>query len=171
MNNSTCKHPDIRRFDGLRYCLSCGEAVVEVISPTSPITLVRPNCAAVPYEYTKLNYERGHEIRIIILLPGSYEDALFCEITHVNLDDDPRYDAVSYTWATEDGDASRSKAILCMQGGSVPISTNCDAVLRQLRRLGKQRLCVDAICTYYSDAMHITLILMFWTRYRSTKRQ
>jgi hypothetical protein len=145
MTESLCKHPDIRKFNGIRSCLSCGEAVFETSSPTARIHM---SDATASYQYTKLNYKLGREIRLISVLPGSSEDALRCKIIHVNLDDGPVYDAVSYTWATEKGDASLCMAIRCEAGGVIPVTANCYAVLLQLRRCGGiRRLWIDAICT------------------------
>ena len=145
MTDSLCKHPDIRKFDGIRCCLSCGEAVFETSSPTAHI---HTSDATASYQYTKLNYKLGREIRLVLILPGSSEDALRCEIVHVNLDDDPVYDAVSYTWATEGGDASPCMTVRCEAGGFIPVTANCYAVLLQLRRSGgTRRLWIDAICT------------------------
>jgi hypothetical protein len=144
MTESLCKHPDIRKFDGIRSCLSCGEAVFET---SSPIARIHTRDATASYQYTKLNYKLGREIRLVLILPGSSEDALRCEMIHVNLDDDPVYDAVSYTWATQDGDASLCMTVQCEAGGVIPVTANCYAVLLELRRSGGiPRLWVDAIC-------------------------
>lgn len=142
MTGLPCKHSDIQNFDAMRCCLSCGE----VISASSLATSIHTSEATAPYKYKNLDYKLGREIRLVLLLPGNSEDALWCEIIHVNMDDNPEYDAVSYTWATEDGDSRLTKAIFCIQGGSVQITMNCDAILRHLRQLGKQKLWVDAIC-------------------------
>lgn len=147
MASRSCKHPDIRKFDGIRCCLACGEAVLETKFEGALRPQVGSSSASKPYEYTDLNYQLGQEIRLCILLPGEPQDPLCCELVHVNLDDDPVYDAVSYTWANEDGDASLSSTIHCRGEGFLPITVNCDAVLRQLRRFGsKRRLWIDAIC-------------------------
>ena len=141
-----CTHPDIRNFDGMRCCLSCGETVSEYRA-SSFAPYIDTSDATSPYKYRNLSTKSGHEIRLILLLPGNFEDALWCEIMHVDLDEKPKYDAVSYTWATEDGDAHLTKAIFCIHGGSISITSNCDAVVRHLRQLGKRKLWVDAICT------------------------
>lgn len=138
-----CAHPDIRKFDGIRCCLACGEAVFEVTtSERLPHTDVQ-----VPYQYAPLNYKLGQEIRLVVLLPGEPADLLRCEIIHVNLEDDPEYDAISYTWATERGDTSLSGLVYCVHGGSISITANCDAALRQVRQRGlRRRVWIDSIC-------------------------
>ena len=144
MSERVCKHSDIRKFDGLRCCLACGETVFENTASVSSANNVD---ATRHYNYTKLNYKLGLEIRLVELLPGDPADSIYCEIIHVNLDDDPDYEAVSYTWATESGDASLSKTVRCVSGGVIAVTLNCEAALRQLRRLWyRVRLWIDAIC-------------------------
>ena len=144
MSDPVCKHPDIRKFDGLRCCLACGETVFEASASISSAKNVDD---IGHYKYTKLNYKLGLEIRLVVLLPGHPADPICCEIIHVNLDDHPGYDAVSYTWATESGDASLSKTVRCVNGGVMAVTANCEAALRQVRRLWyRVRLWIDAIC-------------------------
>jgi len=144
MSERACKHPDIREFDGLSCCLACGETVFDdsVLVPTVQIA-----DAVDHYRYTSLDYSRGLQIRLIELLPGEEADPIRCEIIHVNLEDNPEYDAVSYTWATESGDDSLCTTIQVLSGGSILVTANCDVALRQLRRRGlRRRLWIDAIC-------------------------
>ncbi|KAF2025617.1 hypothetical protein EK21DRAFT_76014 [Setomelanomma holmii] len=145
MSDKACLHPDIWKFDGLRCCLACGETVFETSLP-KPALKTYP-CGPTRYEYVDLNYTLGLEIRLCILLPGEPDDPLRCEIIHVNLEDEPEFEAVSYTWAGEDGDASLSHSIDCGNNNLVPITVNCQAVLRQLKQRGlRRRLWIDAIC-------------------------
>jgi hypothetical protein len=137
-----CSHPDVRKFDGIRCCLACGEAVFEpaTTSSTSPRS---------EYQYRRLNYTLGQEIRLIELLPtDKLSDAVRCRMHHVNLEDDPAYEAVSYTWATEGGDARPCRYVQFADGnGSITVTQNCEAALRRLRKRGCSRhLWVDAIC-------------------------
>lgn len=142
--SSKCRHLDIRKFDGLRSCLACGEAVFEnALSDSEPTTA---DAEQSPYQYTKLNYILGQEIRLLVILPGESHDPIRCEIVVVNLEDDPSYEALSYTWATETGDASFSETIYCGKG-TIKITRNCHAALRRFRkRYAKRRLWVDAVC-------------------------
>jgi hypothetical protein len=139
----TCRHPDIQKFDGVRCCLSCGEAIFEnVLEHEQDV-----DCPDSPnYRYKLLNYELGHEIRLIVLWPGHKLDDLVCDIIHYNLLDKPVYEAVSYTWATVYGDTALSGHISC-RGKNIAITKNCETVLRTLRRRGRNRtIWVDAIC-------------------------
>ena len=138
----SCRHPDIRRFDEVRCCLACGEAVFESLSSAATDQI-----AGTPYQYRRLNYTLGQEIRLIELLPGLPSEDIRCNIIHVNLDDDPKFEAVSYTWATEDGDDTFSKTIYTSSNTTMSVTANCMSALRQLRKMSDvRRLWVDAVC-------------------------
>jgi hypothetical protein len=144
MFGDQCQHPDVRKFDGLRCCLACGEVVFETLisNPSSESSLLGPS----HYEYTDLNYTLGQEIRLCVVLPGEPADQLQCEMIHVNLEDEPEYEAVSYTWASESGDATLSQSVNCGGNRYISVTANCEAALRQLRKRGlKRRLWIDAI--------------------------
>ncbi|KAH4968284.1 hypothetical protein HBH77_124510 [Parastagonospora nodorum] len=138
-----CRHPDIQRFDGFRCCLSCGETTFEdAEKPEQGSDLT----ASTGYQYRRLNYELGQEIRLVVLYPGKELEDITCDIIHVNLLDKPIYEAVSYIWATEDGDLSMSAKIKC-RNGNIAVTRNCESVLRSLRLKGRNRkIWVDAIC-------------------------
>jgi hypothetical protein len=136
-----CRHPDIQKFDGFRCCLSCGEAVFEAALP-----IEQGMNASKDYQYQRLNYKLGLEIRLVVLYPGHELDDLVFDIIHRNLLDKPVYEAVSYTWATVYGDASLSSHVSC-RGKKIAITKNCESMLRTLRRQGTNRtIWVDAIC-------------------------
>jgi Heterokaryon incompatibility protein (HET) len=154
---SRCAHPDIRNFGDVRCCLSCGFAIVSVEdqkdnNSVSDITRKMDNhnsspSIVQPYRYRKLNYELGQEIRLFVLQFDLYEEPLRCKILHSNLDDNPTFEAVSYTWANQNGVTSMSKYIVCQNGTRITISASCDAVLRRIRAKGSARtLWTDMIC-------------------------
>jgi hypothetical protein len=144
MSPRECHHPDVRKFDGMRCCLACGEAVFET---TKTEAYGAEPWNPTPYAYTPLNYKLGLEIRLLVVLPGEPSDQLRCDIIHVNLEDGPDYEAVSYTWASDDGDATLSQTIYCDVDKYISVTINCDKALRQLRRRGlKRRLWIDAVC-------------------------
>jgi hypothetical protein len=139
----SCRHPDIQKFDEVRCCLSCGEAVFEY---SEKLELDCVGSDTTTYTYRNLNYQLGQEIRLIVLDPGQDQEDLTCDIKHVNLLDEPAYEAVSYTWRDSQGDDSLCGRIFC-RGKLMWITANCQAALRCLRRTQRKRsLWVDAIC-------------------------
>jgi len=59
----------------------------------------------------------------------------------------PTYTAVSYTWATEDGDATKSQIIYLDAGTTLKVTVNCETALKQLRQSHRDRvLWIDSIC-------------------------
>ncbi|KAF5676174.1 heterokaryon incompatibility protein [Fusarium heterosporum] len=85
-------------------------------------------------------------IRTLTLLPASSIDLeIHVKLFPIQLDN-CRYEALSYTWATDDGDSSLSSSINC-EGGTIKVSKNCEKALRKLRRQDTARvLWIDAIC-------------------------
>jgi len=67
----------------------------------------------------------------------------------VDLDKTPQYDALSYTWADENGNNAFSEGIfLGPEWLYFPVTVNCSAALRRLRhrRLQRRRVWIDSIC-------------------------
>lgn len=111
-----------------------------------------------PYKYRRLN--GVDEVRLLIISPGLFEDALHGEITTAKLSklDRPAYDALSYTWADETGDDERSSEFLCDDDHSViRITKNCEAAIRRLRLETETRwFWIDAICIDQSSTTERT---------------
>ncbi|KAL5423764.1 hypothetical protein PMIN04_003658 [Paraphaeosphaeria minitans] len=138
-----CRHHDIQVFDGLRCCLACGETIFDIVTNPTPEL---PRSRNTPYKYAHLNYSRGQEIRICVLFPGRTPDDVVVDLMHVNVRNHPSYEAISYSWATQDGDDSLSKTVDC-HGGTILVTKTCEAALRRLRLPGRNRyLWVDAVC-------------------------
>ena len=86
-------------------------------------------------------------IRIAEIKPGQRDDLISCNIKHVRLADQPRYEALSYCW----GDPALNKSINCM-GKPLAITTNLYLALRQLQSPSETRiLWLDAICINQQD--------------------
>lgn len=119
----------------------------------SPQTLEKPQSLA----YQPLDSSEGEDIRLLILYPGNRQDPICCDIFHADVQSGLDYEAVSYTWATEDGDASLSQRILCSYAGSpkttaLAVTKNCASALRRIRDRNYERtLWVDAICIDQSN--------------------
>ena len=136
--SSTCRHPDVQVFDSFLCCISCGSLVTEPASSA---------IAELHYKYKPLDYENEQLIRLVRVHPGQTHDDIVCELVQINLAAArvPVYEAVSYTWATTDGDASLSRSIVC-HGKRLAITKNCEAAIRCLRRRNHVRvLWIDAM--------------------------
>ncbi|KAF5581290.1 heterokaryon incompatibility het-6 [Fusarium pseudoanthophilum] len=104
-----------------------------------------------PVIYPKLT-ERSH-IRLLELLPAPREKALEGRFQVVDIEQMPAYEALSYTWADDNNDASLCQRIFIGLGNrALPITRNCHQALSRLRRKTESLLIwVDAICINQSD--------------------
>jgi hypothetical protein len=146
--SSKCRHPDIQKFDSLRCCLSCGLALFD-----EPIVhnVVSQDDDSTSYSYKRLNHELGQEIRLVAILPRGSQDSVHVRIEHVNLLDKPTYEAVSYTWQTQDGDGSLSERIY-HEGKTIAVTKNCLSALLHLSSVSEERvLWIDAICIHQNN--------------------
>jgi len=97
------------------------------------------------YPYKPLETSRN-EIRLIhSCQPPQVDGVLHCTLHHVSLDETPTYEALSYTWADENGDSTASKHI-SIDGHIVAVTKNLEAALRQILIGDDERiLWVDAV--------------------------
>jgi hypothetical protein len=127
--------------------MSCGETL-HLWDLTSMVT--ETSHSGLFHNYSCLQLHKGTAIRLVILLAGRFYDPILCTMATVDLYSE-RYDAVSYTWATEEGD-DRKIGRIHFPDGVVAITQNCEAALRQLRLESEPRqLWVDAICIDQSN--------------------
>jgi len=109
------------------------------------------------FRYRPLDPSEGEDIRLLCLYPGEFHDPIRCDLLHTNLDDDIEYEALSYTWASEDGDASLSQRIHCAYFGEehtsiLPVTLSCASALRRLRSTSQEKmLWVDALAIDQSN--------------------
>jgi hypothetical protein len=110
----------------------------------------------------------GRSIRVLRLLSADDRSAdIECQIEHVDLNEDPFYEALSYTW----GDANDRREIQ-IDGHRVSVSANLEVALRSLRHehhVGPSRvLWVDALCINQDDLTEkATQIRMMYEIYAS----
>ncbi|KAK1829455.1 heterokaryon incompatibility protein-domain-containing protein, partial [Podospora conica] len=98
--------------------------------------------------YAPLSKNHIREIRLLRLLPGVFDDPIHGELIIAPLQGHRSFTALSYTWADEDGDRSRSCVIFLGNHWDVfPVTQNCAAALRRMRLEDHDRMVwVDAIC-------------------------
>ncbi|KAI3316959.1 HET-domain-containing protein [Xylariaceae sp. AK1471] len=91
--------------------------------------------------------EDGKDIRIIKLLPNTFNSPIECELEHIVLQPEADYEAVSYCW----GNSSITRPIL-VDGKPYPITLNLFDGLKYLRREDLPRqLWVDSLCINQTD--------------------
>jgi hypothetical protein len=99
------------------------------------------------FHYRSLNPDIN-EIRLVTIPPPSptREVEIECCLSHAPLHDAPAYEALSYTWADEDGNSSLSSTII-LDGFPFRVTKNLEAALRHLRLpSGGRVFWIDAIC-------------------------
>jgi heterokaryon incompatibility protein (HET) len=101
------------------------------------------------FHYPPLNKEVsvGPTIRLLILLPGSGNELIQCQLSVVPLSSSNQYEAISYCW----GDPEDTESIIC---NSVPLTIpwNLGAALKGLRfRHSSRVLWADSICINQSS--------------------
>ncbi|KAF1829885.1 HET-domain-containing protein [Decorospora gaudefroyi] len=168
-----CRHMDWCSFPetSMEFCKRCGftltvssnqemgEASTEVQFQPQLFAAFDPFSTqplrADSYRYSSLDLAHGRQIRVLVLKFGNLDEPLRCELEHVNLQQTPVFEALSYTWADEKGDDSLCQIISAGDSGqTIAITTNCEAALRRLRRPdADRRLWVDAICIDQSNVL------------------
>jgi len=119
-------------------------------SPISHILKVPPPSLN-HYPYERLDSGRN-EIRLLrICRPPEVDGLVSCTISHVSLDINPTYEALSYTWSDHTGDSGLVKNI-SLDGHFVAVTKNLEAALRRLLMNYEDRvLWVDALCINQAD--------------------
>jgi hypothetical protein len=145
-SNKSCQHKYVEKCDIGLCCLSCGTIRNSIFTAPTPTPSIDE------YQYIPLK-RYPQEIRLVALYPGHGSDPICCRIITAQLRSLPYYTAASYTWATEDGDATRIHTVQVYTGfnfkieRSIKVTTNCHSALRQLRHAQDIRhVWVDAIC-------------------------
>ncbi|KAK1526686.1 hypothetical protein CPAR01_13214 [Colletotrichum paranaense] len=94
--------------------------------------------------YVPLDY-RSQQIRILELLPGSFDDEIECRLKTIT--QGASYEALSYVW----GDPTHTRTIK-VQGEAMNVTANLKNALQHLRRAGEALdLWVDAVCINQTD--------------------
>jgi hypothetical protein len=156
MESEACNHKYLEELEIGLCCLSCGALrnFVPKASDTAPTSNTESD---EKYQYMLL---RPDEIRLVELLPDSEDHPISCRIVTNQLQAaaDYQYEAISYTWATEDGDASRSQSIqvyheIGKDRKYLRVTRNCENALRQLRCHRSERnvpgaymVWIDSVC-------------------------
>lgn len=115
---------------------SAGEATV--VQYEEPSTTHR-------YVYKKIT--NFSSIRLLLLAPGQKNEPICCQLSIVDLDTRPDYEAISYCW----GGPPDERKVMCGQG-TLPVTKNLYDALHHFRNPEKFRtLWADAICINQED--------------------
>lgn len=124
MSYLLCRHTDVRFLDGLSVCLACGELYFNDPDREGSNLFWEEE-----YSYPDLRrLKNGDTIRLISVAPGDFADPIVCTMQHFSLET-INYDAISYAWATESGEDSRSQRIY-IDHKTIHVTRNCEAALR-----------------------------------------
>ena len=84
--------------------------------------------------YSNLQLRKASDIRIVILRPASqdYHD-IVCDLQVVSLDNEPDYEALSYTWGPPFEDQSLQDELITLSGMQTRITGNLFHALQRLR--------------------------------------
>ncbi|KAF2730318.1 HET-domain-containing protein, partial [Polyplosphaeria fusca] len=96
------------------------------------------------YQYTALG---RREIRVVLLHPWDSIDGIRCEMTHVSLGDNPKYEALSYTWGS-----ATNKAFIKVGSTWLSVTQNLFNALHALSPPSSHRIIwIDAMCINQND--------------------
>lgn len=107
------------------------------------------------------------------LLPDEHESQrpIRYALVEVILDEHPVYEAVLYTWESEDGDCSASR-LMSVDDCLMLVTRNCEAAPRQIRlSIDIKLVWIDAACIYqnYVDEVN-QQVKMMGDIYRKTQQ-
>jgi len=115
----------------------------------------------------------GDETRLLQLLPGCEDSDLIGELVHVRLQENPIYEAISYTWADESGIVNHSGNLFIKSSNMImKITSNCEAALRRFRNeLDAKFLWVDSVCVDQKNLLERSEQVELMTRiYKQAQR-
>ncbi|KAK1638729.1 heterokaryon incompatibility protein-domain-containing protein [Colletotrichum phormii] len=145
-HDPSCRRLDVFTSSGISSCLSCGSVQLD-LEPTTPETHDGNTTDTAVYK----PLESQTDIRLLTLGPGDFADPIRCTLALSSTSSMTDYDAISYTWASEDGAMAWTQRIT-LDGRAFPVTANCETALRRVRSRGAQRVVwIDAVCMNQQD--------------------
>ncbi|KAK3072033.1 hypothetical protein LTR53_007580 [Teratosphaeriaceae sp. CCFEE 6253] len=127
--------------------MSSADGDDSLASKSTETTPLIGNVVEDAYSNVPLN-PKGKQIRVLHLHGGSYSSSLCGTLAVVDLKDQPRYEALSYTW----GASTLSNTIMINGRHHLPLTDNFWRALRGLRYKWRERiLWIDALCINQND--------------------
>lgn len=97
------------------------------------------------YQYSPLPSEKF--IRLLELYPGDADDNINCTLRQTELENAPKYEAISYAW----GDPANKIDVIC-DGKIIMVTQNLKAALLRFKLKDRSRIVwADAICINQND--------------------
>lgn len=133
--STTCQPERSPTVDVLPWCL-CINPVVQITHKIEYSTIM-PATARIDYQPLSPDED---QIRALVLHAGKVNELLKCSLRVISLEDNPVYEALSYTW----GDVNVTRPIE-VEGAIFDATVNLERALRHLRDVAHdQTLWVDA---------------------------
>ncbi|KAL7920220.1 heterokaryon incompatibility domain-containing protein [Trichoderma austrokoningii] len=97
-------------------------------------------------QYVFSDLKAPKNFRLLKILPGKYEEPLYCTISECQLQNSSAYEALSYAWGVS-GALDESRPTMSLNEQEFIISSTLEQALRRLRRLDTARVMwIDRIC-------------------------
>ncbi|KAL1646829.1 hypothetical protein SLS58_002964 [Diplodia intermedia] len=94
-------------------------------------------------QYTYAPLQHVDEIRLLRIAPGTWNDPIHCDIFHCRLSQNVSYEALSYTWGSEEKPFTINRG----ENRWLAVTSNCFDAMRRLRKPDRPRtLWIDAVC-------------------------
>ncbi|KAK2028746.1 heterokaryon incompatibility protein, partial [Colletotrichum zoysiae] len=143
-HDPSCRRLDVFTSGGISSCLSCGS--------------IQPESETLPSEREDAEKNTVHQplvsatdIRLLALSPGDFDDPIKCRLFLSSTASMVEYDAISYTWASEDGKMELTERITLNRRGFL-VTPNCAMALRRARSRGAEKVIwIDAVCLNQND--------------------
>ncbi|KAK8140292.1 hypothetical protein PG984_000358 [Apiospora sp. TS-2023a] len=141
-HNASCRRLDLASEGEIKFCLGCGSYEEPCPQAGGSLAVVAHTSSSSQNDTFKevphhLPIHQKSETRILVLHGGKFEGPICADLITVKLPltlpAEHRYEALSYTWADESGDATPCKTIQ-LGGRPFLITSNCENALRRLRR-------------------------------------
>ncbi|KXH27257.1 heterokaryon incompatibility protein [Colletotrichum nymphaeae SA-01] len=148
-HDPSCRRLDVFTSGGISSCLSCGSIQLDLDTPSPPETHDEDENTIDTAVYKPLKSQT--DIRLLTLEPGEFADPIRCTLALSSTASMIDYDAISYTWASEDGAMAWTQPIT-LDGRAFLVTANCETALRRVRSRGAQRVVwIDAVCMNQQD--------------------
>lgn len=97
------------------------------------------------YVYKRLR--QPGEFRLLEIIPNSYDEPIECTVFRTNISCNPKFEAISYTWADASGDKTLCKRVKVNEWYYIYVTASCEAALKRVRLSYEERcIWIDAIC-------------------------